>query len=109
MANILREISTKIHLRQIFKFVDLDSETRILEVGCNRGYLTKKLMSFSDNVCGIDIDKEVIFNSRKEDHNGFMCDAENLAFAENSFDLLLSIHTIEHIKNLEKLNQFHSG
>ncbi len=102
MANILREISTKIHLRQIFRFVDIDSETRILEVGCNRGYFTKKLMRFSDNVHGIDIDKDVIFNSKKEDHNGFTCDAEDLAFADNSFDLLITIHTIEHINNLEK-------
>jgi len=102
MANILRRISTKIHLNQIFRFVGINPDTRILEVGCNRGYLTKQLMNFSDNVFGVDIDKEVIFNSKKECNNGFMCDAENLAFVDNSFDLLITVHTIEHITNLEK-------
>lgn len=79
---------------------NLKSGSKVLDIGCAKGFLVKDLL----NVCpglevyGIDISKYAILNCEKEVigrlHIG---DAASLPFPDNSFDLALSINTIHNL------------
>lgn len=90
----------RLYLKHILRYVSINKGQRILEVGCDRGQLSKLLLKLSDFVIGVDINPSVIKNSR----NGYLqvMDAEDLKFADESFDHVVSTHTIEHIPDLQK-------
>ncbi|MAG15783.1 hypothetical protein CMO88_01850 [Candidatus Woesearchaeota archaeon] len=72
----------------------------ILEIGCNSGQFTKKLLKHCNKVIGIDINEEAINTS---DLNNLFCmNAEELDFKNESFSKIVSMHTIEHIPNIKK-------
>lgn len=74
---------------------------RVLEVGCGRGYLAN-LMSENHKVTGCDI---VISDELKEKYPKVKFVAgniESLPFKDNSFDTVISTHTLEHVQNLPK-------
>ena len=83
----------------------ITQHTRILEIGCNRGYLLDALRSFSDRIYGIDIDTAVLQRPVHHDCITCGCDAQDIAFAAESFDLVIALHTIEHIPDLTKAIQ----
>lgn len=74
---------------------------RVLEVGCGKAFLAKKL-SEKYSVTGVDI--LVATSTRKE--NGSMqfvnANAEHLPFKDKSFDTTICTHTLEHVQNFEK-------
>ncbi len=89
--------------QKVLKYLRPRPEDRILEIGCGRGFLTKKLQFFSKFTVGIDINPEAI--SAGVTQNLRTMDATKLEFPPESFDKIYSCHTIEHIPNLEKLFQ----
>lgn len=78
----------------------LKSGSRVLDIGCAKGFLVKDLLKVCPGleVYGIDISKYAILNCEKEVigrlHIG---DAASLPFPDNSFDLALSINTIHNL------------
>lgn len=70
---------------------------RILEIGCARGVMTKRIQHLAPDTCGIDINEEAIRHSVTG--NLFVMNAEKLEFQDESFDKIYSLHTIEHIPN----------
>ena len=84
--------------------LDLDKDTKMLEVGSATG---KDFIAFlKDKPCfkitGIDIDKYVIDHPTATQIQG---DAENLPFADKSFDFVISLGLLEHIEPIEKLSK----
>lgn len=73
---------------------------RILEIGCARGVMTKRIQHLAPDTYGVDINKEAIRYGVTE--NLFVMNAEELKFQDESFDKIYSIHTIEHIPNPAK-------
>jgi SAM-dependent methyltransferase len=76
----------------------------ILVVGCGTGHEAGILArGFEANTTGIDIGEEFAF-----DHSGsapaklMIMDARELSFPENSFDLVYSFHSLEHIPGPKK-------
>ena len=87
------------HLRKLDKLVELNSGDKILEVGCGQGHLTKRLAGRGLDITGIDANEEApsVAGTDRVVH----MHAENLEFADESFDAIVSIHAIEHIPPLE--------
>lgn len=86
--------------REILKYLDPQPEDRILEIGSGRGFFVKKMLSFSKNVIGIDLNPWAV--ALKKCSNVKLMDATKLDFPPGSFDKIYSSHTIEHISDLEK-------
>ncbi|HSX16780.1 MAG TPA: class I SAM-dependent methyltransferase [Patescibacteria group bacterium] len=72
---------------------------RVLEVGCGRGLLADKL-SAKNKVTGCDI---VVSDTVRKNYPAVKFVAgniENLPFKDKSFDVVVTTHTLEHVKDL---------
>lgn len=80
----------------------LTEKSRVLDVGCAKGFMLHDLVELIPGiqVAGVDISSYAIENAI-EDMRPFVrvADAVHLPFADNSFDVVISINTIH---NLEK-------
>jgi len=84
----------------ILKKLNVRPTDRVLEIGCNRGMLLRKLQKQGINAIGIDVNEKAV--QKKVVEEVYQMDAENLEFENDSFDKIYSVHTIEHIPNLKK-------
>jgi SAM-dependent methyltransferase len=84
------------------EFYNLNSESRILDVGCGKGFMLYDFMRLIPGlyVAGIDISEYAISNAN-EDAKPFLQigDARELPFEDNSFDLVISITTIHNLEH----------
>jgi SAM-dependent methyltransferase len=82
---------------------------RILEVACGRGGFVRELARAGAHVTGCDFSPAALRATSTKlaalDSQGsaslIQGDAQNLPFADNSFDLLVSCETIEHLPDVE--------
>jgi SAM-dependent methyltransferase len=88
------------HLRRIDRLLPLKAGERVLEVGCGQGHLTRRLAERGVDVVGIDANPNAsqVSGSDRVLHMR----AEDLEFANDEFDAIVSVHAIEHIPPLEK-------
>jgi ubiquinone/menaquinone biosynthesis C-methylase UbiE len=86
------------HLGRVQHFLQPTASDQLLEIGCGRGFLTRRVQALAPFTRGIDLNPEAIANGTT-DHLEVM-DAEHLAFADESFDKIYSFHAIEHIPDL---------
>jgi ubiquinone/menaquinone biosynthesis C-methylase UbiE len=90
------------HIFKILKkHLQLKGGEDVLEVGCNTGLLVKKVQEEGARACGIDINPSAINGAVTS--NLHMMDAEDLQFPDYSFDRVYSLHTIEHVTNIQKV------
>tara|TARA_B100000941_G_scaffold251626_1_gene198394 strand:+ start:116 stop:769 length:654 start_codon:yes stop_codon:yes gene_type:complete len=78
----------------------LHNKSKILDVGCAKGFLVYDLKKILPNaeIKGIDISRYAIKNCKKEVKNFLsLGKATNLRFADNYFDLVISINTIHNL------------
>lgn len=88
------------HLERIDRLLDLRPGDRVLEVGCGRGHLTRRLAERGMNITGIDANPNAA--DVGETDRVHTMRAESLDFVDESFDVVLSIHALEHIPELEE-------
>ena len=93
---------------KLIKEYKLNNHSKILDVGCGKGFLLyeiKKILK-EIKIIGLELSKYAKLNAKKEVKNDIYIHDINkkLKFKENSFDLVLSINTLHNLK-LEKLNQ----
>jgi 2-polyprenyl-3-methyl-5-hydroxy-6-metoxy-1,4-benzoquinol methylase len=88
------------HLQRIHRLIDLHAGDRVLEVGCGRGHLTRRLAEQGIDVKGIDVNPKAA--EIAESDRVMTMRAESLDFADESFDLVISVHALEHIPALEE-------
>lgn len=77
---------------------------RILDVGCGKGFILYDFLQAVPgvSVSGIDISAYAIEHSKKEVKPFLqVCNATDLPFESNSFDLVISINTIHNLFNYE--------
>ena len=86
--------------KDIVNFFDLKKGSKILDVGCAKGFLIYDLKNLGMNVYGLDVSEYAKKNSVEgiSDHIT-IGDAKKLPYKNDYFDLVLSINTIH---NLEK-------
>ncbi len=79
---------------------------KILDVACGSGYGSNYLFKMgASDITGLDVSHNAInyaMNRYSGDNIQFIChDAQHLPFSDNSFDLVVSFETIEHIEHYE--------
>ena len=90
----------------VLEFLPPVQGPRILEIACGRGGFSRLLGSRGASVCGadfsasaVDIAKERLLGhpALADRVNYVQADAQNMSFDENSFDIVISCETIEHV------------
>lgn len=89
--------------KKVVQYLQPQPEDEILEIGCGRGFLTKRMQKFSKSVIGIDVNPESI--SQGVTSNLKVMDATKLEFPSEFFNKIYSCHVIEHIPDLKKFFQ----
>ena len=80
--------------------------SKVLEIGCGDGFSLDWLRKLKFDCYGVDINPEKIETARQHGHNNVYCiDAIDLPFEDNSFDVVYSRHTLEHILKPEPMLQ----
>lgn len=74
---------------------------KILDIGSGSGHITHEIKKFLPNseIWALDVyDKAINFGKKKYKDINFICaDAHNLPFPEESFDLIISTESLEHV------------
>jgi len=84
----------------LLRYLQPKPKEKILDLGCARGFYVKEIERYTDDVIGIDISREAIEKAvtQKVKYG----DVTELDFKADTFDKIYSLHTVEHIENLEK-------
>ncbi|MEE8407868.1 MAG: class I SAM-dependent methyltransferase [Acidimicrobiia bacterium] len=88
------------HLDKVDRLLSLSDGERVLEVGCGQGHLTKRLADRGIDITGVDANpkaSEIAGTDRVLYMKG-----EDLEFDDKSFDVVLSVHALEHIPPLDQ-------
>lgn len=88
------------HLETVDRLLGPEPGERILEVGCGRGHLTKRLLDLGADAVGIDANPHAVEHAVTEGVHTM--DAASLGFEADSFDKIVSVHAIEHIPPIEE-------
>ena len=85
-------------------FYGLDENSRVLDVGCAKGFMLSDMMTMIPGitVAGIDISDYAIENA-KEEVKPFVqvANAKSLPFDDDSFDLVISVTTVHNLDRAE--------
>lgn len=87
------------HLETVDRLLGPEPGERILEVGCGRGHLTKRLLDLGADAIGIDANPHAAEHAVTDGVRTM--DAAGLEFDDDSFDKIVSVHAIEHIPPIE--------
>ena len=92
---------------KLIKDYGLNNGSKILDVGCGKGFLLYEMIKLKPSleVYGLDISDYAISNSKKEiSHNLIKGNANSLPYESSYFDLVISINTLHCLKciDLEK-------
>lgn len=71
----------------------------LLDVGCGEGYFLDIAKKFGYKTVGIDISETAINKCREKGHEVFCGDIDSVDFGERQFDLVVTLETLEHVKN----------
>jgi SAM-dependent methyltransferase len=86
------------HVRRVERYLRPRTTDRVLEIGCGRGFLTRRVQRIAPATTGIDLNPQAIANAVADDLRNM--DARALAFPDAAFDKIYSFHAIEHITDL---------
>ena len=91
------------HLSRYYAVAPYCRGKRVLDAACGMGYGSNHIADFAEHVTGIDIAPKVIEydrkNYRKGNLNFLTASIEKLPFEDNSFDIVVSFETIEHVNS----------
>ena len=83
-------------LQFIREHVDLTGR-RILDIGCGVGTYVRAFRQFSEDVYGIDIERDRVLEAGKTLPGVLVAVGEHLPFPDNTFDVILLNEVIEHV------------
>ena len=72
---------------------------RVLDVGCGDGVISEPIAKLGNEVASVDLPTITMLAHKRRVSMVASGDAEHLAFAENSFDVVLASEVIEHLWN----------
>lgn len=81
---------------------EISSDDRVVEVGCNTGMLLGQLKERGIEAIGIDINKAALKKAKEKGHKVVPANAEHLPLEDGSINILISLHTYEHVEDLEQ-------
>lgn len=84
--------------KDIIEFFKLPKYSRILDVGCAKGFLVKDFVVEKMDAYGVDVSRYALLNSMAEvEHRLYLCNKDSLHYADKHFDLVISINTIHNL------------
>jgi ubiquinone/menaquinone biosynthesis C-methylase UbiE len=99
-------IETDRHVARVIRHLDPRPDDRVLEIGCGRGFLTRRIQRIAPDTQGIDINPQCIAHAVAPRLR--VMDAIDLDFPDASFDKVYSFHAIEHIERADRaLREMH--
>jgi len=93
----------------LFDRLDLSADTHLLDAGCGAGGSVLKARSRGTKVTGTDVATEMldICRRRVPDSEFMLADSESLPFADNTFDSVLALHSLQFTENpVRALHEF---
>ena len=88
-------------IEKIKKFSLLNTETKVLDVGCGAGFLSNELALAGLQVTGVDLSEESLRVAHNHDVTKKViyqtADAYKLPFADQSFDIITAMDFLEHV------------
>lgn len=84
----------------ILKYLKPKEGEAILDLGCSRGFYIRELAAYTSGALGVDISEASLREAVTP--KVIYGDITNLDFVANSFDKVYSLHTVEHLPNLER-------
>lgn len=77
---------------------------RVLEIGCGRGGFSKYLAAHGANLIAADFSDTAVsitkrFLANEQNCEALVADIQNLPFADHTFDIVISLETLEHVPN----------
>ena len=90
--------------RLMVKHYNLPKAPKILDIGCGKGFLLFDLLKVLPDaeINGIDVSQYAIENSKEEVRDSLQVgNATHLPWADNTFDLVISINTLHNFHNFE--------
>ncbi len=91
-------IEADLQLHRVRKYLHPRENDRVLDVGCSRGFITRRLQRLAPATVGIDLNAQAVAHGVTGGLR--VMDACKLDFADGSFDKIYSFHAIEHIPDL---------
>ena len=91
-------------VKDFSNYYNLNDESKILDVGCAKGFTLYDFYKLNPNLDlhGIDISKYAIDNSVPEiKYKLKVANATNLPYEDNYFDLVISINTVHNLNKIE--------
>ncbi len=101
-SKLISEPRVKIMIKALLSMLAKNQNFKVLDVGCSDGYIYRKI-SKKYKIFGVDIAENFV---REANRNGLIakvCDLENekIPFGDESFDIVITGETIEHIVNTD--------
>ncbi len=88
--------------KEIVAYYSLPPNSRILDVGCAKGFLVKEFLSLGMDCHGLDISKYAIDNCHPDVVGRVRTgNAIELPFADNTFDFVISVNTLHNLEREE--------
>jgi protein-L-isoaspartate(D-aspartate) O-methyltransferase len=90
--------------RSMVKHYNLSKSPKILDIGCGKGFLLFDFLKVVPDaeIYGIDVSQYAIENSKEEVRDSLQVgNATHLPWADNTFDLVISINTLHSLHNFE--------
>ena len=87
---------------KMIKFYNLDSDDRVLEIGCAKGFILGEFLSHGLNIAGIDVSNYAINNSLPITRR-FLAQGScvKLPFPDNTFELVYAKEMLPHLTLIE--------
>lgn len=92
----------------LIKHYNLNNNSKILEIGCAKGYLIKELRDLLPKckIYGVDISEYAISNAYKSiKKNLLIANANDLPFKKKFFDLTISVNSLHNLLDLNELKK----
>lgn len=89
------------HLHRYATVTNLIKDREVLDVACGEGYGSSYMADFARGVIGVDVSAEAIDHAartyKKSNLSFIEGNAAELEFSDNSFDVVVSFETVEHL------------
>lgn len=88
----------------VLKFLGNLKGKKVLDIGCGTGRIIKNLMEAGAKVVAADVSEEMLKVTKKKfkDAEIVCADIENLPFKDKSFDCVLALFVVVHLRDLQK-------
>lgn len=85
---------------RVIRALELEADDAVLEIGCNRGVFLRRLKGRCARLVGVDVNP--CTPSADEALDLRCMSATELRFDDDSFDKVVSLHTLEHVVDLRR-------